>query len=211
MDLEKEAAYERMIRPAIPTTDRKFLLKLLQLEISAHPPQSAITSLSLTAEAGHQGKVQLGLFVPQTPEPSRLDVTIARLKALVGEDRVGSPKLEDTHRTDSFVMQDFSVVGPPNSPTHTNVTVSLRRMRPPRPIRMHLQCSKPAFFHDREDRYAVQVAYGPWLTSGCWWSDNEWDLEEWDVLATNHLGESIGCLIVHDHLKKQWLLDAMYD
>ncbi len=80
--------YERVIRPAIPSNDRKFLLKLLQLEIAAHPPQAAITSLTLTAEAGQPSKVQLGLFTPQTPEPSRLDVTLARLKALVGDDRV---------------------------------------------------------------------------------------------------------------------------
>ena len=76
---------------------------------------------------------------------------------------------------------------------------------------MHLHSPKPAFFHDGADRYEVQAAYGPWLTSGCWWSVNKWDLEEWDVVAINNLGESIGCLIVHDQLKKQWLLDALYD
>jgi protein ImuB len=211
MDLEKKLAYQRVIRPAIPSCDRKFLLKLLQLEIAAYPPQAAISSLTLTAEAGQQSKVQLGLFAPQTPEPSRLDVTLARLKALVGDDRVGSPTLLDTHRRDSFIMENFSLTSQPAPREETNVRVSLRRMRPPRSIRMHLQSAKPAFFHDGADRYSVQVAYGPWLTSGCWWSVNKWDLEEWDVVAINDLGESIGCLIVHDHLKKQWLLDALYD
>ncbi|MGA8086619.1 MAG: DNA polymerase Y family protein [Terracidiphilus sp.] len=211
MDLEKEIIYQRVIRPAIPSSDCKFLLKLLQLEIAAHPPQAAITSLTLTAEAGQQNKMQLGLFAPQTPEPSRLDVTLARLKALVGDDRVGSPKLLDTHRGDSFVMENFSVTSLTVPREDTNIRVSLRRMRPPRPIRMHLECAKPACFYDGTDRYGVQVAYGPWLTSGCWWSVNQWDLEEWDVVAANELGESIGYLIVHDHLKKQWLLDALYD
>jgi hypothetical protein len=70
-----------VIRPALPSIDRKFLLKLLQLEIAAHPPQAAVLSFTLTAEGGQSSKVQLGLFAPQTPEPSRLDVTIARLKA----------------------------------------------------------------------------------------------------------------------------------
>ncbi len=211
MDLEKDLTYKRVIRPAIPSSDRKFLLKLVHLEIAACPPQAAIRSLTLTAEAGQQSKVQLGLFAPQTPEPSSLDVTLARLKALVGNDRVGSPKLIDTHRGDSFAMEDFSVISQPTSPEETNVRVSLRRMRPSRPIRMHLHYARPAFFHDGADRYGVQVAYGPWLTSGCWWSVNQWDLEEWDVVATTNLGESIWCLIVHDHLKKQWLLDALYD
>lgn len=211
MDLENNLIYQRMIRPAIPASDCKFLLKLLQLEIAAHPPQAAISSLTLTAEAGQQSKVQLGLFAPQTPEPSRLDVTLARLKALVGDDRVGSPRLIDTHRSESFVMENFSVTSQPVPRQDTNVRVSLRRMRPPRQIRMHLQFAKPAVFHDGADRYSVQVAYGPWLTSGCWWSVNPWDMEEWDVVATNNHGASIGCLIVHDHLKKRWLLDALYD
>ncbi len=211
MGLEKDLAYQRVIRPAIPSSDRKFLLKLLQLEIAAYPPQAAIISLTLTAEAGQQSQVQLGLFAPQTPEPSRLDVTLARLNALVGDDRVGSPKLMDTHRSDSFVMENFSVTSQHTPREETNVRVSLRRMRPPRLIRVHLDCAKPAFFRDGADHYGVQAAYGPWLTSGCWWSVNQWDVEEWDVVATNSLGESIGCLIVHDHLKKQWLLDAWYD
>lgn len=211
MGLENDLTYQRVIRPAIPTGDRKFLLKLLQLEIAAHPPQAAIASLTLTAEAGLQSKVQLGLFAPQTPEPSRLDVTLARLKALVGDDRVGSPKLIDTHRSDGFVMENFSVTSQPPPRKETSVRISLRRMRPPRPIRIRLQFAKPAFFHDGADRYVVQDAYGPWLTSGCWWSVNQWNLEEWDVVATNNLGESVGCLIVHDHQKKQWLLDALYD
>ncbi|MEI9967859.1 MAG: hypothetical protein WDM87_04230 [Terracidiphilus sp.] len=55
-------------------------------------------ALTIAAEAGHAGTVQLGLFLPQLPEPSRLDVTLARLKALVGEDRVGSPVLEDARQ-----------------------------------------------------------------------------------------------------------------
>ena len=102
MKLAGGRAYERMIRPAIPTADRKFLLKLLHLEIGAHPPQAAVHSLTLTAEAGQSSKVQLGLFAPQTPEPSRLDVTIARLKAIAGEDRVGSPMLEDISSARQF-------------------------------------------------------------------------------------------------------------
>ncbi len=98
MSLEGSRGYKRVIRPAIPSNDRKFLLKLLQLEIAAHPPQAAVVSLTLTAEAGQQSKVQLGLFSPPTPEPSRLDVTLARLKAMVGTDRVGSASLKNTHR-----------------------------------------------------------------------------------------------------------------
>ena len=107
MELEGGRAHRLSIRPALPSMDRKFLLKLLQLEIAANPPPAAVVSLTLSAEAGQSSKVQLGLFAPQTPEPSRLDVTLARLKAIVGDDRVGSPVLEDTHRAGSFRMEGF--------------------------------------------------------------------------------------------------------
>ena len=112
MGLEGGGTHGCAIRPAVPTIDRKFLLKLLQLEIGAHPPQAAVVRLTLRAEAGAQSKVQLGLFAPQTPEPSRLDVTLARLRAMVGEERVGSPVLEDTHRADGFRMEGFVNPGP---------------------------------------------------------------------------------------------------
>jgi protein ImuB len=211
MTLERSLAYERVIRPALPSNDRKFLLKLLQLEIGSYPPQAAITSLTLIAEAGQQSKVQLGLFTPQAPEPSRLDVTLARLKALVGAGRVGSPALLDTHRSGSFAVEPFAVPDRTMVRHDAATRIALRRMRPPHPLRMRMQAQRPAAFRDASDFYEVDVAYGPWHSSGCWWSVNHWDLEEWDVIATNKLGESFGCLLSHDHLQNLWLLDAIYD
>jgi protein ImuB len=198
------------IRPAIPSIDRRFLLKLLQLEIGAHPPQAAVVALALRAEAGAQSKVQLGLFAPQTPEPSRLDVTLARLRAMVGEGRVGSPVLEDTHRAEGFHIEGFSVpdfrreaqrrissedvVTHPTQAelgwsTHEKIPrMALRRVRPEKPVRMKTQGSgvmdkglvKPAAFSDGENRYEVAAAYGPWRTSGCWWALNTCD-GAWDI------------------------------
>ena len=211
MSLEGSRQYKRMIRPALPSNDRKFLLKLLQLEIASHPPLSAVVSLTLTAEAGQQSKVQLGLFAPQLPEPSRLDVTIARLKAMVGTDRVGSPALANTHRPRYFEMQDFAISDQATPPKESTPRTSLRRIRPPRPLRVQMRSQKPAVFRDGADRYEVLVAYGPWQSNGCWWSVDKWDLDEWDVMATNNLGGSVGCLIVHDHLNDRWSLDAFYD
>ena len=216
MQLEGSQNYQRTIRPAIPTIDCKFLLKLLQLEIAAHPPQAAVLSLTLTAQAGQSSKVQLGLFAPQTPEPSRLDVTIARLKAIAGEDRVGSPVLEDSHRPGSFRMQPFSV------PTQTSKApaaltesphprVALRRMRPPVPVRVQLIAQQPVAFRSTEQAFRVSAAYGPWKTSGNWWSTDGWNSEEWDVLAENSNGNSAACLLVHNCTINQWQLEAYYD
>ncbi len=218
MELAGGRVYRRVIRPAVPTVDRKFLLKLLQLEIAAHPPSAPVLSFTLTAEAGQSGKVQLGLFAPQTPEPSRLDVTIARLKAIAGEDRVGSPVLEDTHRPGSFRMEDFAVPRPSNAPAPqpSPPRMALRRMRPPMPVRVELRDLKPVAFHDNERRFKVAAAYGPWKTSGCWWSADGWNAEEWDVLAETASGASVACLLVRNCEVREggrslWQLEAFYD
>ncbi|MGA2047879.1 MAG: DNA polymerase Y family protein, partial [Terracidiphilus sp.] len=188
MQLEGGKVYEHTIRPALATIDRKFLLKLLQLEIGSHPPQAAVLSLTIGAHAGQSSKVQLGLFAPQTPEPSRLDVTIARLKAIAGEDRVGSPVLEDTHRPGSFRMEGFAIphqsgAYKPTESVQTRTRMALRRIRPPAHVRVQLHELKPVHFFNREQSFRVAAAYGPWRTSGCWWSTEAWNTEEWDVLA----------------------------
>ncbi len=148
MGLDGGRTHGCAIRPAVPTIDRKFLLKLLQLEIGAKPPQAAVVRLTLRAEAGAQSKVQLGLFAPQTPEPSRLDVTLARLRAMVGEERVGSPVLEDTHRADGFRMEGFAIASQQVSRSASRQVseadndgrsrMALRRVRPARAVRVTL-------------------------------------------------------------------------
>jgi len=234
MGLEGGGTHGCAIRPAVPTIDRKFLLKLLQLEIGAHPPQSAVVRLALRAEAGVQSKVQLGLFAPQTPEPSRLDVTLARLRAMVGEERVGSPVLEDTHRADGFRMEGFAIPGPQMRGTGSTRThkrsctdagsyptqaelgwgaprMALRRVRPARAVRVTVRAAKPAVFRDQENSYEIAAAYGPWRTSGCWWAMEAWDAEEWDVLAAMNDGRSVACLLTRDRARNAWRLEAFYD
>jgi protein ImuB len=217
MALEGGGTYRRVIRPALPTIDRKFLLKLLQLEFAAHPPQAAVVQMALTAEAGHASKVQLGLFSPQTPEPSRLDVTIARLKAIAGEDRVGSPVLEDTHRPGSFRLESFAASDAPIASSAggtAHARAALRRMRPPMPVRVSLTAEKPAYFRTGQCDYAVSAAYGPWRSNGCWWSGEGWDTDEWDVLARRRddaASAPVACLLVHDRAQNKWRLEAFYD
>jgi protein ImuB len=211
MKLEGDRTHQVKLKPALPTTDRKFLLKLLQLEIGAHPPPAAVVALTLTAEAGQSSKVQLGLFAPQAPEPSRLDVTLARLKAIVGDDRVGSPVLDDTHRPGSFQMEGFFLSVQTPEPKAARARMALRRMRPPVPVRVALQAMKPSTLRSWENSFNVVAAYGPWKTAGCWWSTDGWNLEEWDVLATDSKGKSVAYLLVHDCTQQEWRLEAYYD
>jgi protein ImuB len=211
LDLEGGLIYERVIRPAVPSADRKFLLKLVQLEIAAYPPQAAVVTLSLSAEPGQSSKVQLGLFTPQIPEPSRLDVTLARLKTLVGNERVGSPVLEDTYQPGRFHIESFAVNAKVFERKPEPPRLALRRMRPPIAVGVILDAMRPIAFLNAEKHYEIVDAYGPWKTSGCWWSANGWDAEEWDVLANSADSESIACLLVLDRIRNMWLLEALYD
>ena len=218
MRLEAGHPHPLTLRPATPSIDKKFLLKLLQIELASNPPPSAIVALTIAADPGKSGIVQLGLFLPQLPEPSRLDVTLARLKALVGEDRVGSPVIEDSHRADAFHMESFSLAAPEKAlpgkaaPGKTLVDrqprIALRRLRPPHPVHVRCLDLKPVAFHDGHHNYSITVAYGPWRSSGCWWAAGDWDRDEWDVLITQ---EQCAHLLVNDRRLNRWFLEAVYD
>jgi protein ImuB len=93
----------------VPVQDSKTLLKLLQLELQAHPPKAPVKKVLLTIEAAPPRKIQRDLFMPPGPEPQRMEITLARIKAITGETRVGSPVLQNTHRPDTFQMQRFSL------------------------------------------------------------------------------------------------------
>jgi protein ImuB len=109
LNLGGGTTYTRTVRPALPTNDKPLWIKLLHLDLDAHPPQAAILTLSLAAEPGSTSKVQLGLFSPQLPEPARLDVTLAHIRAIVGDENVGRPVLRDTHQPGAFRMEPFTV------------------------------------------------------------------------------------------------------
>jgi protein ImuB len=211
MKLEGGTTHLLNIRPALPTVDRKFLLKLLHLDLNAHPPQAAVLALTLTAEPGRSSKIQLGLFAPQTPEPSRLDVTLARIKAIVGEERVGTPVLEDTHQPASFHTEPFQVDAKTSTYDPQPARLALRRVRPPRAIQVTLSENQPGAFRDGGQGFQVAAAYGPWRSNGCWWSVDAWDTEEWDVLTSDRDGLALSCLLVHDRLRSEWRLEALLD
>ena len=63
LSLDGGASHTRTVRSALPSIDRQLWIKLIHLDLEAHPPQAAILSLTLTAEPGRTSKVQLGLFL----------------------------------------------------------------------------------------------------------------------------------------------------
>ena len=210
--LEGEATHTRAVRPALPSNDRKMWLKLIQLDLEAHPPQAAILGLTVAAEPGSTSKVQLGLFSPQLPEPSRLDVTLARIRAIVGEDCVGAPALNDTHRPRDFGMKPFVVMASSASTSHAMATRSaLRVLRPAEEISVTLEQRRPGRFFFRGQSYKVECAYGPWLTSGDWWAPTLWNQEQWDLVARSPEGNLLCCCMMCDPVAQSWKVMALYD
>lgn len=212
LSLDGGGEHVRTLKPALPLDDRAVLLRLLNLDIQAHPPPAAVTALRVTAEPGKRGKVQTGLFSPQLPEATRLDVTLAQIEAMVGDGRVGSPRLLDTHRPDGFVMDRFAVTEAAVATATPESSIMLRRVRPATPLRMWLDTAsgKPCSFAFESRRYNVVAAFGPWRLSGEWWSERAWSQDEWDVHAT-HGDSTLYCVLSHDLLHHRWRLEAMYD
>jgi protein ImuB len=210
--LDGGGEHVRTIKPALPLAERSVWLKLIHLDIQSHPPSTGVVGMRVSAEPGKRGKVQIGLFSPQLPESTRLDVTLAQIEAMVGEGRVGSPRLLDTHHPQDFTVERFVVKSAQSEAEVPRVSAVLRRLRPAVTVHVWLDAgsSKPNSFAYKGLRYSVTNAFGPWRRSGEWWSQRVWSRDEWDVRAT--AGEStMACLIVHDLLAHQWELEAFYD
>lgn len=210
--LESGATYSRTVNPAQPTNERQIWLKLLHLDLEAHPPQAAILAVVLEAEPGSTSKVQLGLFSPQLPEPSRLDVTLARIRTLVGDDNVGSPILKDTNQMDGSGVEPFRVPATQPSEMASNpLRPAMRMLRPAETIFVTLQSHRPKAFSFRNRRYSVEHAYGPWLISGEWWTSTLWGHEQWDLVARMQNGNVLCCCLVRDRMQDDWRMVALYD
>ena len=100
--------FRRTLRLPVPLLDSRTFLKLLQLDLKAHPPGAPIVKIQLSAEPVRPRAAQNGLFLPPSPEPEKLELTLARIAGIVGEDKVGSLELLDTHRPGGFRMQRFA-------------------------------------------------------------------------------------------------------
>lgn len=212
LNLEGGTTHTRTVRPALATNDKQLWIKLLHLDLEAHPPEAAILALSLTAEPGSTSKVQLGLFSPQLPEPARLDVTLARIRAIVGDENVGRPVLKDTHEPGGFRMEPFTVPSGSASVIPSRQSRSaIRKLRPAEVISVTSQGQRPRAFVFREKRYAVEHSYGPWLISGDWWQSTLWGFEQWDLVARAQDNALLCCCLVRDRIEDCWQMAALYD
>jgi protein ImuB len=190
--------FERTIKLPVPMLDSKTFLKLLQLDLKANPPTAPVLKLWLRAEPVRPRFDQRGLFLPLTPEPQKLEITLARLVGVTGgPGNVGSPELLDTHRPDAFRMTRFAPPAPNyehnNGDKKSSRPMSaLRRFRPPQPVSVQMINDHPGTIGPPRqiasgDEMARAIygevvwCAGPWRTSGEWWNNERWEREEWDV------------------------------
>src|SRR5271155_1995315 len=191
-------AYEKVLHLPVPMRDSKMLLKLLRLQLQAVPPQVAIVKITLGADPGRPRSTQHGLFVPNSPDPEKLELTVARLAKLVGGANIGSPELTDTHRPGEFRMNKFfaqpnetrargkarkkSVAGDDGGPVAVRrPATGCRIFRPRLTTRVELHEGRPVKIFFRGLYGRVTTASGPWRISGDWWREDAWQQEEWDL------------------------------
>lgn len=214
----RASLFRRTLRLSVPLLDAKTFLKLLQLDLKAHPPGAPIIKIHLAAEPARPRAAQNGFFLPPSPEPEKLELTLARIAGIVGEDKVGSLQLLDTHRPEGYRMQRFAPTEPqgqkPNSTQCSDdLVTALRIFRPAATATVTMKDGKPTFLscHQRKEIHGeILWAAGPWRSSGDWWEQEGWARDEWDVAM--HAESSIALYrLVRDLLSGRWLLEGEYD
>lgn len=114
--LEPEGHQPRTIDLPAPTRDVKTLLTLLRLDLEARPPGAPVAGFTLAAHPDRPREAQLALYGPAALSPDKLAATLARLFALLGPGRVGSPRPVDGHRPERLALVEYAPPPPPLSP-----------------------------------------------------------------------------------------------
>lgn len=209
LDLASRETHARTLKLPFPTRDAKMMLKLLQLELEAHPPAAPIAAVTLAVEPVEPRIVQHGLYVPPAPEPEKLELTLTKIRAMVGLDNAGSPQLLDTYRPGAWKMMPVDTSA---ARTHTPATAPRTRLvfryfSPVLQARVELQNERPVRLFAQGVYGNVLKAAGPWRTSGDWWTPDPWDRDDWDI-GLNNGG------LYRIYLKRPaaaWFVEGAYD
>lgn len=201
----------------VPTQDKNMLFNLVRLHLERTTFSAPVRKLTVQVIPTKPRLAQGNLFAPPSPEPEKLEITLERIRGVVGStdadgaDCVGSPQLMDTHKPGSFTVQHFSSSGEPLSSSQPVVPViALRVFRPAIETSVELDGEKPHFVWLWHRHRRVLAASGPWCTSGNWWNSSAWTREEWDVALKTPAG--IGFYrIYRDRIGKQWFVEGVFD
>jgi protein ImuB len=183
LHLVTKAVHERSLQLPAPMRDARTLRTLALLDLESHPPSAAIDRVVVAVDPTPARTLQYSLLTRPQPSPEQLSTLMARLGALMGEGRCGSPAEVDSWKPGAFGMKPFAPVEgvpapsgrPPSAraqaPSERPV-VALRRFRFAVPARVMVEQGRPVrVYTDRRGLGggSVAVAAGPWRTSGQWW------------------------------------------
>lgn len=216
----RQTKFERKLSLPLPMLDAKVFLKLLQLDLNAHPPGAPIIKIHLAAEPARPRSAQGGLFLPPSPEPEKLELTLARIAGIVGQQKVGAVELLDTHHPEGFRMRRFVAEVARKSPQKKTpdaaeaqaAVTALRRFRPPLRANVTLENGQPVHLICRRKEVQGDVLWkaGPWRFSGDWWEREAWFRDEWDLAV--RAGDAVSFYrLMHDLLGGGWFVEGTYD
>ena len=117
--------YTRSLQLPSPIRDVRTLRTLALLDLESHPPTGAIDRVTLVIDPTPGRVLQQTLFTRAHPTPEQLSTLLARLGALMGQDRIGAAALGDSYRPGAFAMAPFATEHP--SPERESLRSSARR------------------------------------------------------------------------------------
>jgi protein ImuB len=226
--LEPDGYHQRSIRLPAPTRETKTLLTLIRLDLEGAPPGAPVMGFTLIAHPDRPREAQLSLFGPPALSPDKLATTLARLFALLGPDRVGSPRPVDTHRPESSNLIEYTPPPPPEmhrEPRQGRGLLAIRVLRPPIPLEVLTDITDPGgpaepkapreVLSTMQEGTAkrpriegrIKVASGPWGLEDEWWSEGATERDYWDIELTR------GGLyrIYRQRSSGEWFADGIYD
>ncbi len=188
-----------------PTAAVATIFAMLDNHLQDLSTPSAIAAVRLRCDPIEPLNRQLSFFESTLRNPARFADTLAQLIGIVGSDSVGSPRLGNSHRDDSWELQPLadrlvSIDGSPASPA-----LALRRQRPPLPAVVTTVNRRPSHLRSAICSGSIHDSRGPWQTSGDWWTASPWWREEWDVQIDD------GTLCRLTYQGDRWWLDGIYD
>jgi protein ImuB len=208
---EAREVHERSLQLPTPIRDARTLRTLALLDLESHPPAGPVDRVVVAVDPTPARIIQFSLITRPLPSPEQISTLMARLQALMGETRCGSPALVDSWKPEAFEMRQFAPMD--SNVLHPvevkDVAVALRRFRHPVPARVGVANGKPARVTiDRRGLSGGGVAdcAGPWRSSGDWWREG-WDRDEWDVTLTD--GATYRVFRSRD--TEQWFVDGVVD
>ena len=207
-----------MWKPPRPTSDANFLCRLAFLDLNEVAFEAPIKKVSIEVVPSRPRSTQSGLFAPASPEPEKLEITLVRIRGVVGstDDNgtlcVGSPQVLDSHKPDSFAVQSFSTQTKNKSQSRSVPALALRLFRPELESSVELTGDRPHFVRLWKNHRRVVSASGPWSSSGYWWNESiTWMRDEWDVALAMPKGKVELYRIYLDRLRGRWFVQGVFD